>query len=150
MFFIAGLPRSRTAWFSVFFGLNGVECLHDPQNGCKTLAEYIGKIKDKAESGTGFYFTRPDAYYPDRKIVFIKQSGKKLEKTKAIMPMADIIQRTLGEVAGLTVDFYEIDDRIDEVCEFVGVKPSVYIPEMVITTKAEQDVLAAESLLYGR
>jgi len=55
-FFITGLPRSRTAWFSAFMTASGYPCLHEGLNGCKSIAEYKQKIKHKSDSNTGFIF----------------------------------------------------------------------------------------------
>jgi flagellar biosynthesis chaperone FliJ len=45
MFFITGLPRSRTAWTATFLStLPSTYCHHDGLRGCRNLDEYAAKI----------------------------------------------------------------------------------------------------------
>ena len=44
-FFITGLPRSRTAWFSAFMTASGFPCGHELINNCETIEEYKEKIR---------------------------------------------------------------------------------------------------------
>ena len=45
-FFITGLPRSRTAWFSAFMTASGFPCGHELINNCETVEDYKEKVKD--------------------------------------------------------------------------------------------------------
>ena len=45
-FFITGLPRSRTKWFSEYFdGIPGVRCLHQGINGCYSTKSLLNKME---------------------------------------------------------------------------------------------------------
>jgi len=39
LFFVTGLPRSRTAWLSQFFNHGTVACLHEPTTRCGSMKE---------------------------------------------------------------------------------------------------------------
>lgn len=147
MVYICGIPGSRTAWFSVFLTANGVPCIHEPQNHCRTMDEYLGRINSYSESGTGLYFTRSHEVYRDRKILFIRQSGDKFDRTKGEYPLADETQEYLYSIAGMTVDYEDIDSRLPEICEFLGVDMKYDLTDMVIKTKQVQCEESARSLI---
>ncbi len=49
-FLIAGLPRSRTAWLSVFF-----DCAHEGMAGCATVAEMLDRVGNNSDSSLCLY-----------------------------------------------------------------------------------------------
>lgn len=51
-FFIAGLPRSRTAWLANWFTADGADCAHDAWRECTTPAEIRQQMPDVRWAGT--------------------------------------------------------------------------------------------------
>lgn len=50
---VVGLPRSRTAWLSVFMSQSDVYFYHEAINGCHSVEEYKEKVKGCGDSSTG-------------------------------------------------------------------------------------------------
>ena len=78
-FFVAALPRSRTAWLSVFLS-QGRPCLHDGFNGCYSMAEYVTKLGDGGDSSTGLGLIDINKIFPDSPVVIIDKSEEEFEK----------------------------------------------------------------------
>ena len=51
---IVGLPRSRTAWLSVFMSQSKTYFHHEAINGCYSMDDYRAKTKGCGDSTTGF------------------------------------------------------------------------------------------------
>ena len=79
-FFVFGLPRSRTAWLSVFLSQSGVFCHHDGINGCSSTDEYQEKIKGCGDSTTGFFAIDYDSLYQSSNRVIIEKSYSEIER----------------------------------------------------------------------
>ncbi len=108
MFFITGLPRSRTAWFSAFMTASGFPCLHEGMNECLTNKEYKDKVSNISDSNTGFAFI--DNPYPDRPLLIIHR----VDRLDGIDGMEKAGSR-LNNMNGLHVNFEDIDKRISEI-----------------------------------
>ena len=108
MFFITGLPRSRTAWFSAFMTASGYPCLHEGVDGCHSIDEYLIKVDGVSDSNTGFAFIGNPL--PDRPILIIHREGR--HKDNAFLH--DACDK-LNSLAGLHVDFDDIDKRMEEI-----------------------------------
>lgn len=139
-FFITGLPRSRTAWFSAFMTASGYMCLHEGLNGCKSIAEYKEKIKHKSDSNTGFIFI--DAPI-DRPILVIHRE----DRHDGLFDNVD-----LNKIKGLHVEFSDIHDRIEEIFTYLtGDKIDWVIynifKDLNITTMINMDAESAKALL---
>ncbi len=79
-YFVVGLPRSRTAWLSVFLSQSGMHCFHDGFNGCKTLKEYHEKIYCCGDSSTGLMLFDLNKEYPDSPVLIIEKTEEEIEK----------------------------------------------------------------------
>ena len=73
---IVGLPRSRTAWLSVFMSQSSTMFHHEAINGCGSIEEYRNKTLRSGDS-TGFSFIA-DEVRAQEKIVIIKKNEKEL------------------------------------------------------------------------
>lgn len=138
MFFITGLPRSRTAWFSAFMTASGYPCLHEGINGCKSIKEYKDKIKDISDSNTAFGFV--DIPFSGRPILVIHR-GKETSNR-------------LDEIKGLHVDFDDINERISEIFTYltgndIDMKLFNLFKDLNIQTMATMDIDSAKVLLNG-
>lgn len=123
-FFVLGLPRSRTAWLSVFLSQSGTHCYHDGINGCKTMAEYKDKIEACGDSTTAFAYM--DGVYINRPTVIIEKTDSEFRRCldwcgetfgpESIKGMIE--QRTiLADIDGLKVNQSDIDSRRKEIFE---------------------------------
>ena len=106
-FFITGLPRSRTAWFSAFMTASGFPCGHELINNCETIEEYKEKVKDLSDSNTAFAFISNP--YPERKTLVIHRDDA---PHKEFLVNLDVIN-------GLHVNFNDIHKRIDEIFNYL-------------------------------
>ena len=79
-YFIVGLPRSRTAWLSVFMSQSSKYCLHDGFNGCNNLIEYWDKLEEGGDSSTGLMMIDINKFKPDSPVVVIEKNEKELER----------------------------------------------------------------------
>lgn len=139
-FFITGLPRSRTAWFSAFMTASGFPCLHEGINNCRTLEEYKDKVSEISDSNTGLCFLN---HIDDRPLLVIHRKGYH-------DGMFDNARN--HQLIGLHVNFDEIDDRISEIFTYLtgeSINENIYdlFKGLNITTMIEMNKNAAEELL---
>lgn len=83
-FIVTGLPRSMTAWASVFLTGNGVICIHDPE------AKKIN-IPDQrvAYSSSGAVLLADDAFVANNKIAIIRRDlNDVIQSFTGLMPKA--------------------------------------------------------------
>lgn len=78
-YFVIGLPRSRTAWLSVFLSQSGNYCHHDGLNGCRTIDAYRQKIGTHGDSSTGLMMFDVDKLFPGAPIVIIEKNDIELQ-----------------------------------------------------------------------
>jgi len=139
-FFITGLPRSRTAWFSAFMTASGFPCLHEGPNDCRTLKEYKNKVSNISDSNTGLCFLN---LTDERPLLIIHRKGYHIG-------MFDDVE--LRKLDGLHVNFDEIDERIEEIFTYLtgeSINRSTYdlFKGLNITTMIEMNDDAAKELL---
>ena len=126
-YFVAALPRSKTAWLAVFLSQSGKYCFHDGMNGCNTLEEYKDKIGDDGDSSTGLQLFDINNLFPDSPIVVIEKSKEELEHciewcgstfgTTRITMLEQYDQ--LMSVKGLRVKQSDIFHRLKEIFEYL-------------------------------
>lgn len=144
MFFITGLPRSRTAWFSAFMTASGYHCLHEGINGCRTIDEYKEKVTSCSDSNTAFGFIDiPD----ERPILIIHRKGRHGKEFKNP-------EKKLVDTKGMHVDFVDLNDRMEEIFKYLtGDELDVDIfnifKSLNIQTMLEMDMESARYLLNG-
>jgi len=129
-FFVFGLPRSRTAWLSVFLSQSGIYCHHEGINGCKSMDEYKEKIAGCGDSTTAISFIDG---HEDSPVVIIEKTDEEFKRcvdwcsdfTGKDMMASMVLERDrLYSVKGLRVMQSDIDNRLEEVfthltgCEF--------------------------------
>lgn len=139
-FFITGLPRSRTAWFSAFMTASGYMCLHEGFNGCRSIEEYKKKIKHVSDSNTGIILVGAPI---DRPILVIHRE----DRHDGLFDNVD-----LNKIKGLHVEFSDIHDRIEEIFTYLtGDKIDWVIynifKDLNITTMINMDAESAKALL---
>lgn len=158
--FVFGLPRSRTAWLSVFLSQSGVRFHHEALDGCRTIKEYSDKIKYCGDCTTGFYLLENSDILEDKKIVVITKSNDELKRciswcdSEYGIDSADIINawnEKLNRIGGLKIKQSEIDENLEKIWRYLTDKPwdNVYtdIVKMNIQVKStDMDLEAAKSL----
>ncbi len=113
-FFVTGLPRSRTAWFSEFLP----NCYHECMEGCYTHADYLHKLV-AGDSSSMLAFFPIRRYFPDAPLLIIErdlgdviESLDKIDLFNAdVLLMLEESERRLNEMSGLRMDFHDIDLR---------------------------------------
>ena len=124
---IVGLPRSRTAWLSVFMSQSDVYFYHEGLNGCKTVNEYKEKVKGCGDSSTGLMSLGVDMI-GDSKVVVIIKNKKELDqciewcnKTYKVDSRSFILElnELLLKTKGLHVKQSEINDRLEDIWTYL-------------------------------
>jgi hypothetical protein len=122
-FFVTGLPRSRTAWFSKWLP----DCLHEGIEGCFNHKDFVEKLGNRGDSDSALMFFPIERYFPRSPVViverdfdevmssldeiglfndpvheFMKESQKRLDKMKGMrvpfndLPLHDIWDYLIG------------------------------------------------------
>jgi hypothetical protein len=111
-FFVTGLPRSRTAWFSEYLP----NCLHEGMVGCYTHEDYLGKLVN-GDSSSLLVFFPLRRYFPDSPLVIVERDVddiiESLKNIKifnnASIPILKTMQKRLAGMDGLRVAFNNLD-----------------------------------------
>ena len=121
---IVGLPRSRTAWLSVFMSQSNTYFHHEAINGCYSLDEYNEKIKGCGDSTTGIDFIPSN----NQRIVVIKKNSDELERCikwcdseYEIDSRPHVIDSSdkLSTIKGLVVEQSEINEKLQDIWEYL-------------------------------
>jgi len=112
-FFLTGLPRSRTAWFSEFLP----NCLHEGINGCRTRHEYVQKVGEGGDSSCALMFFNLADYFPKAPVVIVERDlDDVVDSLNSIGLFNDqvyfmLIQslKRLNKMDGLRVEYEHID-----------------------------------------
>lgn len=124
-YFVFGLPRSRTAWLSLFLSQSGVYCHHEAVNGCESEADYLAKIDGCGDSTTGFIHC-PESVYAKAPVLVIEKSVEEFEyciewcnRTFMIDSRVHILSQRekLMSIRGLRVNQEDIDRNLPSIFE---------------------------------
>jgi hypothetical protein len=119
LFFITGLPRSRTAWFAAFMSASyGVKCAHEVMSMCQSreqfysIMEYgLGFSSHFGNSDCGLVLTDFQKRWPQAKTLII-------HRRDAQEPIEGM-KRALRKLRGMHVQFENIDKEIDNIHEYL-------------------------------
>ena len=127
-YFVAGLPRSRTAWLSVFLSQSGIYFYHDGFNGCHSTNDYKDKISTGGDCSTGLTLIDINKEFPNAKIVIIKKNNKEINDCikwcdetyggNSRKPIIDM-QEKLLKIKGLVVDQSKINKSLRKIWEYL-------------------------------
>lgn len=139
-FFITGLPRSRTNWFSAYFSsLPGVYCAHELMNGCRSRAELGMRLRSlnadySGNSDSGLMYSNFQQEFMGSPTVIIERDiedvyfslgqmfGPRLVEDSSQLDRLKDQQDKLSKLSGLRIPYEEINNRIQEIHEhLVGV-----------------------------
>lgn len=122
---VVGLPRSQTAWLSVFLSQSGVKFYHEAINGCYTLDEYKEKIKGCGDCTTAIDIV--EKLKPE-KVVIIEKDDEELKRCIEwcnseynidSKSMVESLNRRLSNISGLRVKQSEIGNKLKEIWEYL-------------------------------
>lgn len=127
MYFVFGLPRSRTAWLSVFLSQSGIYCHHEAVNGCYTEQEYRDKIEGCGDSTTGFIHCPPEEYEGKPTLIIEKSKSEFSrciawsDRTFNADSRKDLINQydELMGITGMRVLQSEIDQKLPDIFEYL-------------------------------
>lgn len=131
-YFVAGLPRSCTAWLSVFLSQSGQYCYHEAINGCKSRKEYLNKLGGCGDSSTGLMYLSINELFPDSPVIIIEKNTKQLKhcvewgnKVFKVDTGMQIMQANelLRSMEGLRVKQSDIFDRLPEIFTYLTRTP---------------------------
>lgn len=141
MFFVTGLPRSRTSWFSLY-----LDCEHDLL-GRVTRAQFYEQMpRLNGLSDSGLMFTDFQDRWDAPTVIIERDPFTVMQSMAALggIPqelMDDGLHR-LSKLKGLRVGFHEIDGRLKEITEYLGVrwdaKRAERYKRMTVTPRIEQ------------
>jgi hypothetical protein len=112
MYFVTGLPRSRTAWFSEYLP----DCLHEGMNGCYSYKEYMNKLSS-GDSSCGLMYFPLREFYPDAHLVIVERDIDDVAQSLQginlfndnVYQVLKTAQKLLNKMSGYRVDFYDLD-----------------------------------------
>lgn len=142
MFFITGLPRSRTKWFARYFTAHPrTYCFHELLNRLDTPIQFYDVMERQrgdlwvGNSDCGLGITDFQERWPDAPTVIIERP---LEEVSASLSrvgievtddMLEWFMSLLTPLEGLRVPFYDVDNRLEEINDYVGVPFHAHIAE---------------------
>jgi len=145
-FFITGLPRSRTKWFSEYFSAAGAPCIHDPVGYCTRSDVYELVEAGVGISDSGLWVTDLVKKYPEVPVVVIERNvTESLHALEAIgIPWSPYIVRALNKVENsLRVAYRDIDRKIEEIHGFCTDRPFRRgLADMMKDTVIKQDAFS--------
>ena len=125
-FFVIGLPRSRTAWLANFLTYNNHYCFHEGIDGCNNIYDYIEKLGDSnGDASTGLMLFDMNKQFPESPKVIIESDIKKAidysYKTYGYFDSKYVydLQDRLNQIDGLRIKFDDIDDRLEEIWDYL-------------------------------
>ena len=129
-FFVIGLPRSRTAWMANFLTYDRF-CYHEGLNGCRSIKEYKEKLgSNRGDSSTGLMLIDVEKEFPDAPILIIEIDPDRaidFASSHGVSPeMVYDMQLRMDYIKGMRVSLSDIDNRLDEIWEYLIGTPFDY------------------------
>lgn len=122
MFFVTGLPRSRTTWFSAY-----LDCEHDLLGRVTRKAFYKIMPTLTGLSDSGLMFTDFQKKWDAPTLIIERdplEVAESMERIGEPIPAALLSMGVakLAEVQGLRVPIDEIDERLPEINDYLGLE----------------------------
>lgn len=128
-FFITGLPRSRTGWFSSYFTDGGVQCWHEATNRVRSRDQYWQRMglpgfEAIGNSDCGLWMADWAAYIPGAPLVIIERDLEEVEASlvrQGIYGARSVLEEGWAELRladGLRIRYEDIDVRLEEIHEY--------------------------------
>ncbi len=133
-FFIAALPRSRTAWMAAFLSGDRVICHHEFIKHCTTREAFYRGLRHPeyrvGESSSGLILTDFQKEFPKSPTVIIERDPNEVCESlndlglPTAIHMVDEWQSKLDRLIGMRVTFNHLDDLLPDVCQYLGLRYS--------------------------
>lgn len=163
-FFITGLPRSRTYWFSEYFDrMDSVTCYHELLNGLSSKPEFYRFMEDPegfvGNSDSGLYISDFQSRWPMAPTVIIERDINDVYNSLSdflpgmgypVPPMETLQQMKteLDKVQGFRVPYEAIDDYIKVIHKFIGIEFNANLYNSMKDTKLNMPVLSIHPESY--
>jgi len=127
-YFVVGLPRSRTAWLSVFLSQSGMFCHHEGLNGCRSLFDYQMKVKNNGDSSTGLMLIDLNKMFPHSPVVIIEKTTRQIYECikwcdntygGSSHDYIHQLNREMKKIKGLRINQSDIDARLHEIWRYL-------------------------------
>jgi len=129
MFFITGLPRSRTAWFAFYFNqVPGVECVHEMLNICTSKEQFYQSMEVDGivgNSDSGLFISDFQQRWPNAPVVIIERPLEdvrtSLRNIGLPVPhgLLERAQVRIDALDGFRVAFGDIDAKLKDIHEWL-------------------------------
>lgn len=131
-FFIAGMPRCRTAWFSAYLSAyDGVTCHHERLNGMTSRGEFYKEMEAPGcigNSDSGLFITDFQERWPDAPTVILLRdpvdcyySLRNFLKAEPSLELLNTQYERAKALNGLQVEHGDINERLVEIHEYLGI-----------------------------
>jgi len=145
--FITGLPRSRTYWFAEYF--NGK---HEVLNGCKSKEDFYERAEGYVNCDSGLIISDWREHWPEAKTVIIHRNlgdvidslHKKLRVTGELVDFLYKQAIALDSIEGLHIPFNEINDRLEDICKFIGEEYKSDYSDLMIQKNLQLDEITGD------
>ena len=132
MFFIAGMPRCRTKWFSEYLSAyDGITCHHEALNGPLSKQEFYDVMEQDGNIGnsdSGLFITDFQQRWPSAPTVVLLrdpvEAAESVSRLLGHMPSLGLLEaqfKAATQLQGLHVWFEDINDRIEEIHDYLGI-----------------------------
>ena len=124
-FFVAGLPRSRTAWMANFLTYDGHFCHHEGWARCRTMEEYRAFLGDDGDSGTGMQFININTAFPGSKVLIIERPLKEVAASiesvfgECNRDRLNVFDDSMKKVDGLRLPFAKLNESLPMVWDYL-------------------------------
>lgn len=136
LFFITGLPRSRTCWLAAYLSHGNAKCFHDLSGEVKTPVELIDRMlrsgaehTGDSDSGLAMYYEAISQAYPAAKWVVVRRNAsasikwlKELGVTNPA-PIIQILEDRIGDLIlklnPMVVEFEDLSrEKVEEIAAY--------------------------------
>ena len=120
-FFVTGLPRSRTAWFSVYLNRLGFACEHELIAQCRTQKEFYERCATTGNSDSGLYLTDFQKVFPLARTVVIHRDREEVYESAVhlvgmdLPPLRDELYKQdqrLWDINGMHIAYNDINAKL--------------------------------------
>ena len=125
-FFVVGLPRSRTAWFSNFLTYENNFCYHEGIEGCFTLAEYKNKLgKTKGDSCTALMLLNLNKEFPNAPVLIIETGIERAVEFSKEIYGSDLtnemknLKEQMRFLKGLRIQLDDVNDSLEKIWSYL-------------------------------
>lgn len=161
IFFITGLPRSRTKWFADYLSAYPETfCFHEAMCGCRTPDELGMRLKaihcrrvGNSDSGLMFSdfqqtFMGARTLIIERDIEEVEQSLTEFAGESDYRPVLELQKSLLHKLHGLRVAFDEVDERLSDIHAYLGIPFDQDIADRFINEKINLENVRVDTASY--